>query len=280
MGQNSLIQWTDHTFNPWRGCTKISAGCKNCYAETFVTKRQGLPVWGQNAARKVAAESTWREPLKWNRQALADGVRRRVFCASLADVFEHYTGPDAQAVRVARQLLFLLTKQTPGLLWLLLTKRPDHVLAMVPAQWLALWPRNVWIGFTAEDQDNFDARWRIARNIPAPVVFTSIEPQIGPIVLPDDYLSAGERVWPFIGGESGHGAREFNPAWADRIVSQCKAAGVPVFVKQMGSNPTLRSGSGWGPITDKKGGDPSEWPAQLRVRQIPQMANSIIGEAV
>lgn len=273
MGQNSLIQWTDHTFNPWRGCMKVSAGCKNCYAETFVTKRQGLPVWGQDAARKVAAESTWREPLKWNKQALADSTRRRVFCASLADIFEGYKGPDAAAVTGARQRLFALTQSTPGLLWLLLTKRPENVLPMVPSEWLSdSWPSNVWVGFTAEDQENFDARWQHAQRIPAPVIFTSIEPQIGPVVLPADYLNRGQSVWPFIGGESGHGAREFNPAWADRIVSQCLAAGVPVFVKQMGSSPTLRSGSGWGPIRDKKGGDPAEWPAQLRVRQIPEAA--------
>lgn len=273
MGENSLIQWTDHTFNPWRGCTKISAGCKNCYAENFVTKRQGLPVWGQDAARKVAAESTWREPLKWNKQALADGVRRRVFCASLADTFENYQGPDAAAVIGARQRLFALTQDTKGLLWLLLTKRPENVLSMVPSEWISEeWPSNVWVGFTAEDQENFDSRWEHASHIPAPVIFTSIEPQIGPVVLPAAYLERGQRVWPFVGGESGPGAREFNPAWADRLVIQCKAAGVPVFVKQMGSNPTLRSGSGWGPIKDKKGGDMSEWSAQLRVREIPRSA--------
>lgn len=277
MGANSLIQWTDHTFNPWRGCTKISEGCKNCYAETFVTKRQGLPVWGQNAERRVAAESTWKHPEKWDREAARDGVRRRVFCASLADIFEEYRGPDAAAVALAQSRLFALTEKTPNLLWLLLTKRPENVLPFVPERWVdgvpqSAWPSNVWIGFTAENQDRFDERWEHAKRIPAPVIFTSIEPQIGPVVLPADYLARGQRVWPFIGGESGNGARPFNPAWADWIVSQCKASGVPVFVKQMGSNPTLRSGSGWGPIKDKKGGDPAEWSAQLRVREFPDVA--------
>lgn len=97
MAENSKIQWTHHTFNPWRGCEKVSEGCKHCYAEQLVTKRQGLPLWGKDAPRKVAAESTWREPLRWNRQAEKDGERRRVFCASLADVFEDR--PDLTAPR-------------------------------------------------------------------------------------------------------------------------------------------------------------------------------------
>lgn len=277
MGEDSKIQWTNHTFNPWRGCAKVSEGCKNCYAEHFVTKRQGLPVWGQDAARKVAAESTWREPVKWNRQAERDGVRARVFCASLADIFEEYTGPDAPAVALARARLFRLIDDTPHLIWLLLTKRPENVLPFVPDRWLASWPENVWSGFTAENQARFDERWAQAQKIPAPVIFTSIEPQIGPVVLPPDYLARGQRVWPFIGGESGPGARPFNPAWADRIVSQCKAAGVPVFVKQMGSRPRWDNPQTEDRISlhfdDRKGGDMQEWPEDLRVREVPAFAS-------
>lgn len=293
MGENSLIQWTDHTFNPWRGCHKISEGCKNCYAEALVTKRQGLPVWGQDAARKVAAESTWQNPVKWNRDAERDGVRRRVFCASLADVFENYRGPDRLAVIAARERLFALILSTPNLIWLLLTKRPENIRTMVPASWLKFWPANVWIGCTAENQERAEQRVPHLLELPAPVCFVSYEPAVGPVdwtrlrLLPASsdpqaflngltgYVEGPDDVfkrpidWLIVGGESGPGARAFNPAWADWAVSQCKAAGVPVFVKQMGSNPTLRDGSGWGPIRARKGDDMSEWSAQLRLRQIP-----------
>ncbi len=295
MGANSLIQWTDHTFNPWRGCMKVSEGCKNCYAETFVTKRQGLPVWGQNAERRVAAESTWKHPEKWDREAARDGVRRRVFCASLADIFEEYRGPDAAAVALAQQRLFALTEKTPNLLWLLLTKRPENVLPFVPERWLESWPSNVWIGFTAENQARFDERWEHAKRIPAPVIFTSIEPQIGPVVLPDEYLARGQKVWPFIGGESGPGARTFDLVWARNIIAQCQAAGVPAFMKQVGSHPyssdKARDYPGrkvwmWAAkdsleqklllaFEDKKGGNPEEWPEDLRVREIPEAAQVV-----
>lgn len=295
MGENSLIQWTDHTFNPWRGCHKISEGCKNCYAEALVTKRQGLPVWGQDAARKVAAESTWQNPVKWNRDAARDGVKRRVFCASLADVFEDYRGPDRLAISAARERLFALILSTPNLIWLLLTKRPENVRHMVPPAWLQAFPANIWIGCTAENQDRAEQRVPHLLSVPAVVRFVSYEPALGPVdwtrlrMLPVDsdpqaYLNAltghvagpddvlSHHIdWLIVGGESGPGARPFNPVWADWAVSQCKTAGVPVFVKQMGSNPTLRGGSGWGPIKDRKGGEMAEWSAQLRIRQIPSV---------
>lgn len=289
MGEISKIQWTDATFNPWRGCMKVSEGCKNCYAETFVTKRQGLPVWGQDAPRKVAAESTWREPVKWNKQAEKEGVRRRVFCASLADVFEEYMGPNAAEIALARLRLFRLIESTPHLIWLLLTKRPENVLPFVPDSWAEAWPQNAWSGFTAENQARFDERWAHAKKIPAPVIFTSIEPQLGPVVLPADYLARGQRVWPFTGGESGPSARPFDLVWARSLVAQCRAAGVPVFVKQMGSKPWSsdkakdyhgRRAWMWAAsdsmeqklllkFEDKKGGDWSEWPEDLRVREVP-----------
>lgn len=93
--ENSKIAWTNHTFNPWWGCVKVSPGCKNCYAEKFATGRLRMPVWGQDAERKIASEALWRKPLLWNKRAADKGVRERVFCASMADVFEDYQGPDA-----------------------------------------------------------------------------------------------------------------------------------------------------------------------------------------
>ena len=96
MASETKIQWADHTFNPWRGCLKVSAGCANCYAETLSKRNPGtLGIWGSEASgatRVVASESMWREPLKWNTEAQKSGIRSRVFCASLADVFEDWQG--------------------------------------------------------------------------------------------------------------------------------------------------------------------------------------------
>lgn len=295
MAEETGIAWTDSTFNPWRGCMKVSEGCKNCYAEQLVTKRQGLPVWGQDARRIVAAESTWKNPVRWNKQAAANGRQQKVFCASLADVFERYEGPAMDAVWAARARLFLLIRDTPNLIWQLLTKRPENIMDMVPQSWRDSWPRNVWIGCTVENKKRAAERIPHLLQVPAAVRFVSYEPALEPVdftrievvkpeppngpgvwlnaltghvIGPDDILPH-HVDWLIIGGESGPEARLFNPAWADWMVTQCKSAGVPVFVKQMGSNPTLRDGSGWGPIRDSKGGDWSEWPAQLRVREFP-----------
>lgn len=266
MGQETGIQWTDHTFNPWRGCSKISEGCKNCYAEQLVVKRQGLPVWGEHAVRKIAAESTWRNPAKWNRDAQRDGVRRRVFCASLADVFEDYRGPDMLDVMVARQRLFNLIEQTPNLDWLLLTKRPENVMQMINGAWDprhgGAFPRNVWVGCTVENQQRADTRLPHLLSIPASVRFVSYEPALGPVCFTD--LVVGREIvkplagltwfprssgpgltarssakidWIIVGGESGPGARPFDLSWARKTVSQCIENGVPVFVKQMGARP-------------------------------------------
>lgn len=218
-------------------------------------------------------------------------VRPRVFCASLADIFEDYIGPNAEEAIKARARLLSLIEKTPNLIWLLLTKRPENVRSMVHEMgWLQNdakeWPTNAWIGFTAENQTRFDERWAHAKLIPAPIIFTSIEPQIGFIVLPDDYLARGEKVWPFVGGESGSNARPFDIGWARSLVRQCKSASVPVFVKQLGSNPVVgmtttqareflrikghANGKLLIDLKDKKGGDISEFPEDLRVREIPK----------
>lgn len=321
MGANSGIAWTHHTFNPWWGCTKVSPGCKNCYAEKFATVRRKLPIWGADAPRKIASEAMWRQPLLWNRRAAEKGVRERVFCASMADVFEDYQGPDWSEVLDARTRLWDLIEATPSLDWLLLTKRPDNAAEMLMAKWgWHLWPEdaesevvergnmqmikipqpvmsglslppNLWFGITVEDQEQAEKRLLHLRAIPAVVKFVSYEPALEYVdfgkwlrsslrtaVSNDDYASLSLSSvlvpdtfidWLIVGGESSTGARPFNPAWANQVVEQCKAAQTPVFVKQFGSNPTLRSGSGWGPVTAPKGDDMSEWPAQLRVREVP-----------
>lgn len=195
MAENSGIEWTDHTFNPWRGCTKVSEGCKFCYADTLSKRNpQTLGVWGPKGSRPIAAESYWKLPEKWDRDAAAAGVRKRVFCASLADVFEgRETMPSAAWVHVelAQERLFDLIAATPHLDWLLLTKRPENVLDMLtPAAFVdhemrgdAKMLPNIWIGTSCEDQKTADERIPHLLKIPAKVRFLSCEPLLGQVSL-------------------------------------------------------------------------------------------------
>jgi protein gp37 len=218
MGEHSKIEWTDDTFNPWIGCTKVSPGCDHCYAERDWDHRFHKVKWGPHGERIRTTFDYWKGPLTWNRKAKAAGVRHRVFCASLADVF------DNQVPEQWRSDLFDLIKATPELDWLLLTKRPQNIAKMFPAQW---WP-NVWIGTTCEDQKHYDQRWPLlnaVRNVP--VRFISYAPAIGPLYL-DEPVD-----WIICGGESGGGARMMNPQWARALRDQCAAANVPFFMKQM-----------------------------------------------
>jgi protein gp37 len=292
MGADSKIEWTHHTFNPWWGCTRVSPGCVHCYAETFA-KRTGL-AWGPQAERRFFGDKHWNEPLKWNRMAEAAGERRRVFCASMADVFE-----DRPELHVQRERLFDLIAATPWLDWLLLTKRPENAARLAPASWATGWPRNVWAMTTAEDQQRADERIPTLLEIPAAVHGVSYEPAIGPVdftrirsaefgIAFDALHGFAERTiridWIIVGGESGPGARPFDIDWARDTVEQCKAADVACFVKQLGAHPeeeVILYGIGpYGPakedvevrslrLKDKKGGDWDEWPADLRVRQFP-----------
>jgi protein gp37 len=349
----SKIEWTDHTFNPWWGCTKVHAGCKNCYAETL-DHRWGGNHWGPNAPRRMVL-GEWGKPAKWNRDAEKAGKRARVFCASMADLFERYNpvepvvdqqgkpiviprdfvvqygnfgGPGTTwTVPALRARVFDIIAETPWLDWLLLTKRPENVKKMVPTGWFTKWPENVMIGTSPCDQATAD------KCIPELLQITgrrflSMEPLIGPVHLPEWWKPVyknehyqgwevpghkGVRThgglddcigvdWVIVGGESGPGARPCNVEWVRSIVEQCKAAGVPCFVKQLGAfavgepgtdyvrteinglveyahrshlpfvfkpernlNETLRF-----KFTDSKGGNPDEWPEDLRVREFPR----------
>jgi len=371
VAENSGIQWTTHTFNPWRGCTKVSAGCANCYAETMSGRNHKvLGQWGPNGTRVVAAEAQWKEPVKWNREAefaaelfraaggdaskpgsveykgrtLVYAGRPRVFCASLADVFEEWRGPmvNAQGQMLytfgrgslpwtsspgspppgqrpltmgdVRLRLFDVIRQTPHLDWLLLTKRPENVTRWIAdamniawgvpqkgtplAQWVEDWlthlavPQNVWLGTSVENQAAADERIPHLFKVPAAVRFLSCEPLLGPVNLKLDSVLFGNRGgrgninganvtfagidWVIVGGESGPGARPMNVEWARSLVQQCKAAGVACFVKQMGGNFIEDARPSFAvtrriPLADAKGGDPDEWPADLRVREFPQV---------
>lgn len=170
MGKDSKISWTNHTFNPYWGCTKIAAGCKHCYAETLAN-RFGLAWGGQNL--RLFGDKHWRDPLKWDREAKASGARARVFCGSMCDVGELREGKAGEAMDEARRRLWKLIEATPNLDWLLLTKRPYNLGQVLP--WKE--PReNVWVGATVCTQADADKNIPELLQIPAEVRFLSCEP--------------------------------------------------------------------------------------------------------
>lgn len=177
MGKETGIQWTDHTFNPWWGCTKVSPGCDHCYADTLST-RWGYDIWGPDAKRRFFDDKHWAEPLRWNAAAEQAGVRRRVFCGSMCDWAEGR--PDQAAARLR---LFDLIEQTPYLDWQLLTKRPGAIPHLVPRHWLDTPPANVWYGTSVENQEQADRRIPQLLAVPAVVRFLSCEPLLGPVDL-------------------------------------------------------------------------------------------------
>lgn len=260
MGQDSAIEWTHHTFNPWWGCSKISPGCANCYAEAF-DKRVGGEHWGPGVERRTFGEKHWREPLKWNAAAKA-GERHRVFCASMADVFE----AEAPAGQIER--LWSLIRETPHLDWLLLTKRPERIAASLPADWGEGYA-NVWLGASVEDQPRANERVPHLVRVPAVVRFLSMEPLLGAVDLTQIRMADGAAAlaldaegapflnalrgatwwpqgdhganvpplsWVIVGGESGAKARPMHPDWARSIRDQCVATGVPFLFKQWGEH--------------------------------------------
>jgi len=222
MAEKTEISWADSTFNPWIGCQKVSAGCDNCYAETLMDKRYHKVEWGPHGERKRTSDANWKKPRQWAKAARSTGKRPRVFCSSLADVF------DNQVHQSWRSDLFLLIKETPELDWLLLTKRPENITKML--RFNEDMPTNIWFGTTCEDQEHYDRRWPILRQIPAAVHFISYEPAIGPLRL---HNGPGQPDWLICGGESGHGARMMDQNWAATIKHDCETAGVYFFMKQM-----------------------------------------------
>ena len=224
LAKNSRIEWTTHTFNPWWGCVKVSPACKHCYAEAWA-KRVGSRVWGIKAERRFFGDKHWAEPIKWDAAAAEAGERPRVFCASMADVFE-----DRRDLDDARLRLWELIEATPNLDWLLLTKRPELVRKMVP--WGQSWPTNIWLGTTVEDQEWAEERLPHLAEIPAAVRFISAEPLLGPLNI-SRWL--GEHIdWVITGGESGPKARPSSPSWILDLLNQCMASEVPFHFKQWG----------------------------------------------
>lgn len=233
MGKDSKIEWTHHTFNPWWGCVKVAPECAHCYAETFA-KRTGHGVWGADSPRRFFGEKHWMEPHKWNADAKAAGERRRVFCASMADVFED----GEEQLNRWRAKLFLLIYETPNLDWLLLTKRPENISVMMSWEYRANPPENIWLGTSAGTQATWDKNVAALMKIPAYVRFVSMEPlleAVNPTISTKLADLPGEKPdWIIVGGESGPNARPTHPDWVRTIRDQCAVADVPFFFKQWG----------------------------------------------
>ena len=219
MAENSKIEWCDHTFNPWIGCTNVSPACDHCYAEAL-DHRWGHDSWGPGKPRRRTSEANWKKPLTWDRKASRLSIRYRVFCASLADVF------DAEVDPMWRENLFTVIDLTPNLDWLLLTKRPKLAAEYFGSEPT---PPNVWMGTTVESPKMAAARIPHLMRINAPVRFLSMEPLLEPV-----QLKIGELPeWVIVGGESGPGARTMNPDWARDLRDFCESWGVAFFFKQM-----------------------------------------------
>lgn len=224
MAKNSKIEWTHHTFNPWWGCVKVSNACRSCYAEAWA-KRVGVDAWGRKSDRRFFSDKHWSEPLRWNLDAQTAGERRRVFCASMADVFE------ARAeLKPWRERLWQLISDTPNLDWLLLTKRPQNLSRYLPAD---LDRENIWLGVTAEAQRWADKRIELLVGERAKYRFLSCEPLLGPLDL-SNWLSQGQINWVIAGGESGGNARPTDPRWVQALRDQCVSSNVPFHFKQWG----------------------------------------------
>lgn len=295
--KDTKIEWADHSWSPWIGCTKVSPGCQNCYAEHLMDKRMGRVNWGKGNARKRTNQAYWKQPFKWDRIAFMETGDPELYRASVFPSLCDWLDPEVPLEWFADFLA--LIQATPNLRWLLLTKRPEqfgdriwklyrtaciandpHGVMPMVGQWHVGGnpPSNVAIGVSTEDQQRWDERVPLLLQIPARWRFVSVEPMLGPITMAlsrRGHKGAGERCMlpvptqVIFGGESGPGARQCSVEWIRDCVRQCREAGVAAFVKQLGSQPV-----GFGEVLPSqfrikhpKGGDPSEWPEDLRVRE-------------
>jgi len=237
MAAQSKIEWTDSTFNPWVGCTKVAraggapSACDYCYAEKWA-KRSGQVEWCILPGRRTT-ESYWRAPFAWNSRArlfqTEHGRRQRVFCASLADVFDNQVDPSW------RSDLFNLIRRCDQLDWQLLTKRPQNIRKLLPPDWNDGYP-NVWLGTTTEDARAYKQRALHLLKVPAAVHFVSYEPALGPLGKLD--IDSRAPDWVIIGGESGVRSdliRRADPNWARHAIAECRRVGAAPFLKQWGT---------------------------------------------
>lgn len=307
------IPWCDETWNPVRGCTRVSRGCEQCYAEKIAARfcgepgspfytfaRQGPARW---TGKVELVPEKLEEPIHWRKP-------RRVFVNSMSDLFhERLSNEDIAAVfgvmGFCSHLTFQVLTKRPERMkrwfeWLEGKDRPRELWRIPPALFLPAnvvvapgnWPLpNVWLGVSVEDQTTADARIPVLLETPAALRFVSYEPALEAIDIRlwlggsiDPTLPAAQIAkawgrkgldWLIVGGESGPKARPFDVAWAFSVVEQCKAAGVPVFVKQLGAytilDPRYVRPGATRRLRDRAGADPSEWPEDLRVREFPEV---------
>ena len=248
MAEKTKISWTDSTWNPAWGCTKIGPGCDRCYAERLA-KRYGFDVWGPDKPRRTFGKKHWTQPIAWNRKAEKEGKRTKVFCASMCDVFERH--PDIEEMR---EVLWDVVRDTPHLDWQILTKRPHRIAENLPIDWANGYD-NVWLG-TSVENGNFAWRADFLREIPAAIRFVSCEPALGPMVK----LSLDGIDWVIYGGESGPGFRKDDVRWARDLRERCRESGVAFFYKQA---------SGRSPGTDAllDGKEAKEFPTPRKASQ-------------
>jgi protein gp37 len=258
MGQNTAIEWCKNTFNPWWGCEHASPGCDNCYAEADAKRYGFANIWGRGSSRKFMSEAYWKKPLKWSREAQMAGERQRTFCGSMCDVMDDH--PD---VGPHRECLYRLIEATPYLDWLLLTKRPQNFRRFLPRDWLRSPLPNVWL-MTSIESPAYLWRADILSATPAALRGLSIEPLLDPIPDLSEHLSRID--WVILGGESGAKARSCHISWIRDLLRQCRESNVAPFIKQVGRRPDGLIQL----LRDKKGGNPDEWPQDLRVRESPR----------
>lgn len=234
MGKGTSVEYVEHSFSPWWGCSRISPGCSRCFAADTARRWGQDSLWHLHGPRRVVSENQWRQPLAWNRAARREGQRARVLAGTMCDVFE-----DHPAVTAARARLFRLIEDTPWLIWALFTKRPENVPGMVP--WGTAWPDNAWLTASTEDQDYAARRVPLLLATAAPVKCLSVEPLLGPVDLAaaGAWPAGGGGVdWVIVGGESGSRARPMHPHWARDVIAQCAGHSAAAWFKQHGS---------WGP---------------------------------
>lgn len=296
MSELTKIEWATHTFNPWEGCTKVSPGCAHCYAEARNQRFSKGANWGKGKPRRRTSFVNWKKPIKWSRECAENEThpanrfleRPRIF-PSLCDIFDS----EVPIEWLADYLQLVFTTQ--NLDHLILTKRPEDCLTRIHSArdkcfygarpWIQSWldgsaPANVWIGTSVEDQQRADERIPALLKIPARVRFLSIEPLLAPVdivnALPPPPANVSFKPgtgwahliqWIICGGESGKGARPCHIEWIRSIVAQCKAAGVPCFTKQAGSNAWLDGKQI--KFRHPKGGDISELPQDIQIREFP-----------
>lgn len=228
MGENTKIEWADHTFNPWIGCTKVGPPCDHCYAASMMDDRYGRVRWGAGEDRALTSAANWAQPRRWNRAAEKAGKVATVFCLSLGDIWDNEVDP------LWRARLMDLVEATPHLIWLLLSKRIGNAPKMCdPAAGNRVLPRNAALGATMASQEEWDRdmpKLREAARVLAPLfTFASVEPMLGPINAAGDLPD-----WVIVGGESGPHARPMHPDWARSLRDQCREDEVPFLFKQWG----------------------------------------------